>query len=178
LIVEWAIRVQRAVLLLMIAIPASLAHAQLQRLTYDNPREVRGAAAGTGRMSERIVASLMDHCDRLDASLLDETEALGLRWRERNATLADASHLLYKEFYAELMHSTELSDTQRRELMESLSATADVVANLLPQRVDSMPDAAAKVAECQRLIAVVDQGAVDISAEDQAVLDLLATYIH
>lgn len=174
----WAIRAHCSVLLLAIAVPVGLAHAQMPRLTYDNPGEVRGAAAGTGRMSERMVASLMDHCGRLDASLLDETAAIGLRWRERNSTLADASYLVYKEFYAELMHSTELSDTQRRELMESLSATMDVMANAMPQRVDAMPDAAAKVAECKRLMAVVDQGAVDISAENQAVLDLLATYVE
>lgn len=36
-----AIRAQRAVLLLVIAVPESLAHAQLQRLTYDNPGEDR-----------------------------------------------------------------------------------------------------------------------------------------
>lgn len=175
---QWAIQAQRAVLLLAIAMPASLAHAQLQRLTYVNPREVRGAAAGTGYMSERIVANLMDRCGRLDARLLAETEALGLRWRERNASLADASYLVYKEFYAGLMNSTEFSDAQRNELMESLFAIADVVANAMPQLVDAMPDDAAKVAECRRLMAVVDQGAVDISAEDQAVLDLLATYVE
>jgi hypothetical protein len=142
-----------------------------QRSSYDNPGEVRGAAARLPALKQLVVHEVLDYCAALAPARADTMKASIRKWHERNRALVRAGDKVRAQIEAEVRGSVEASAVAA--MFASEPALNQQVARVLLDKIAALPDEDSKRAMCLNISVATDNGQFDIASDHPDVVALL-----